>query len=46
VVEERRGKWSFYSLDREAVRMLLGETAEHLDAITWARDVVTAKEGS
>ena len=28
--EEKRGKWSFYSLDREAVRTLLGETAEHL----------------
>jgi ArsR family transcriptional regulator, arsenate/arsenite/antimonite-responsive transcriptional repressor len=46
VVEERRGKWSFYSLDREAARRSLGETAEHLGAITWARDVVTAKEGS
>jgi ArsR family transcriptional regulator len=46
VVEERRGKWSFYSLDREAARRLLGETAEHLGAITRARDVVTAKEGS
>lgn len=30
VLEEKRGKWSFYSLDREAVRELLGETAEHL----------------
>lgn len=30
VREEKRGKWSFYSLDREAVRELLGETAEHL----------------
>lgn len=28
--EEKRGKWSFYSLDREAVRELLGETAKHL----------------
>jgi len=30
VYEEKRGKWSFYSLNREAVRQLLGETAEHL----------------
>ena len=28
--EEKRGKWSFYSLDREATRGLLGEAAEHL----------------
>ena len=28
--EEKRGKWSFYSLDQEAVRELLDETAEHL----------------
>lgn len=28
--EEKRGKWSFYSLDREAVGELLGETVEHL----------------
>ena len=41
VVEERRGKWSFYSLDQEAVRRLLGETAEHLGATSWRRDVVT-----
>ena len=45
VVEERRGKWSFYSLDPEAVRRLLGETAEHLGACSWARAVVTAREG-
>jgi ArsR family transcriptional regulator len=32
VREERRGKWSFYSLKRDAVRELLGETAEHLAA--------------
>ena len=32
VREEKRGKWSFYSLDREAVRGLLGETALHLSA--------------
>jgi ArsR family transcriptional regulator, arsenate/arsenite/antimonite-responsive transcriptional repressor len=30
VREEKRGKWSFYSLDREAVGELLGEAAEHL----------------
>ncbi len=30
ILEEKRGKWSFYSLDREAVRDLLGEVAEHL----------------
>jgi ArsR family transcriptional regulator len=28
--EEKRGKWSFYSLDREAVQELLYETARHL----------------
>src|SRR5919112_2236780 len=28
--EEKRGKWSFYSLDQEAVRELLYETAWHL----------------
>jgi ArsR family transcriptional regulator, arsenate/arsenite/antimonite-responsive transcriptional repressor len=30
VREERRGKWSFYSLDREAAGKLLGEAAYHL----------------
>ena len=30
VREERRGKWSFYSLDREATGALLGEAADHL----------------
>ena len=30
VHEERRGKWSFYSLDREAAGKLLGEAADHL----------------
>ena len=30
VREERRGKWSFYSLDREAAGALLGEAAERL----------------
>ncbi|MDQ3566953.1 MAG: metalloregulator ArsR/SmtB family transcription factor [Actinomycetota bacterium] len=28
--EEKRGKWSFYSLDREAARGLVGEAARHL----------------
>ncbi len=28
--EEKRGKWSFYSLDREAVRVLLLKTAGYL----------------
>ena len=30
ILEQKRGKWSFYSLDRAAVRELLGEAAEHL----------------
>jgi ArsR family transcriptional regulator len=30
VHEERRGKWSFYSLDREATAELLGEAADRL----------------
>ncbi len=30
VREERRGKWSFYSLEREAAGELLGEAADHL----------------
>ena len=30
VREEKRGKWSFYSLDREAVCEVLGDTAEQL----------------
>jgi ArsR family transcriptional regulator, arsenate/arsenite/antimonite-responsive transcriptional repressor len=30
VREERRGKWSFYSLDREAAGKLLGEAAHRL----------------
>jgi ArsR family transcriptional regulator, arsenate/arsenite/antimonite-responsive transcriptional repressor len=30
VHEERRGKWSFYSLDREAAGQLIAETAAHL----------------
>ena len=30
VHEERRGKWSFYSLDREAAGEVLGEVADRL----------------
>lgn len=30
VREERQGRWSFYSLDREAARKLLGGLGEHL----------------
>jgi ArsR family transcriptional regulator len=30
VKEERRGKWAFYSLDREAAGRLLGEAANRL----------------
>jgi ArsR family transcriptional regulator, arsenate/arsenite/antimonite-responsive transcriptional repressor len=30
VHEERRGKWAFYSLDREAASGLLGEAADRL----------------
>jgi ArsR family transcriptional regulator len=30
VLEERRGKWAFYSIDREAVGALLGEAADRL----------------
>jgi ArsR family transcriptional regulator len=30
VRDERRGKWAFYSLDREAAGVLLGETADRL----------------
>jgi len=33
VHEEKRGKWGFYSLSREAVRGLIGDTAEHLGAL-------------
>ena len=30
VREERRGRWSFYSLEREAARDLLADTGKHL----------------
>lgn len=32
VREEKRGKWSFYSLDREAARGLVGDASRHLGA--------------
>ena len=32
VREERRGKWSFHSLDGEVARELLGDITEHLEA--------------
>jgi ArsR family transcriptional regulator len=31
--EEKRGKWSFYSLDQAALRELLDETAGHLGEV-------------
>lgn len=30
IVEEKRGKWSFYALDRETVRDLLADLESHL----------------
>ena len=40
VREERRGKWSFYSLDREAASGLLGEAAARLLSGAEKRSVV------
>jgi ArsR family transcriptional regulator, arsenate/arsenite/antimonite-responsive transcriptional repressor len=40
VHEEKRGKWSFYSLDREAARELLGEAADRLLSTPEKRSVV------
>ncbi len=40
VREERRGKWVFYSLDREAAGELLGEAAERLLSGAEKRSVV------
>jgi DNA-binding transcriptional ArsR family regulator len=40
VREERRGKWSFYSLDREAARELLDEAADRLLSTPEKRSVV------
>ena len=34
ILEERRGRWSFYSLDREAAGALLAEASGHLGAGT------------
>lgn len=34
VREEKRGRWSFYSLDRETVRRLVRQTGEHLGAFS------------
>ncbi len=38
VREERRGKWSFYSLDRETAGQLLIETGNHLGIETGMRE--------
>ncbi|HKH10618.1 MAG TPA: metalloregulator ArsR/SmtB family transcription factor [Rubrobacter sp.] len=38
VHEERRGRWSFYSLDRGAAEGLLSETADHLGLALEASD--------
>jgi len=40
VREERRGKWAFYSLDREAAGELLGEAADRLLSAPEKRSVV------
>lgn len=40
VHEERRGKWAFYSLDREAAVELLGEAADRLLLSSKKRSVV------
>ena len=40
VREERRGKWSIYSLDREAAAALLGEAADRLLSTPEKRSVV------
>ena len=39
VREERRGKWSFYSLNREAAGALLGEAADRLLSSSEKRSV-------
>jgi ArsR family transcriptional regulator, arsenate/arsenite/antimonite-responsive transcriptional repressor len=41
VREERRGKWSFYSLEREAAGELLGEAADRLLSAPEKRSVVS-----
>jgi ArsR family transcriptional regulator len=40
VREEKRGKWSFYSIDRQAAGELLGEAAERLLSSPEKRSVV------
>jgi ArsR family transcriptional regulator len=40
VREERRGKWAFYSLDREVAGELLGEAADRLLSGAEKRSVV------
>ena len=35
VREEKRGRWSFYSLDRKAAGDLLGEAAAYLSFDSW-----------
>ena len=40
VREEKRGKWSFYSIDREAAGALLGEAADRLLSGAEKRSVV------
>ncbi len=40
VREDRRGKWAFYSLDREAAAGLLGEAADRLLSAPEKRSVV------
>jgi ArsR family transcriptional regulator, arsenate/arsenite/antimonite-responsive transcriptional repressor len=42
VREERRGKWAFYSLDREAAGELLGEAADRLLSAPEKRSVASA----
>jgi ArsR family transcriptional regulator, arsenate/arsenite/antimonite-responsive transcriptional repressor len=41
VREERRGKWAFYSLDREAAGTLLGEAADRLLSAPGKRSVAS-----
>ena len=38
VYEEKRGRWSFYSLSRDAAHGLLAETADHLGRGIEAKD--------
>jgi ArsR family transcriptional regulator len=40
VSEERRGRWSFYSLDREVAGQLLAEAENHLGVNTRVGEVV------